>query len=157
MLAQATADFKQEHPEADFGLYFDSESTSPPKEIVVSKETQGGCGLGVEARDPNGMPVNQPGAKLDADKIDLSLLLDFSLALQAVAEVAAFGHYVKGYARGGWLSVPEGRRRYLAAKLRHLFATEDIDKESGLIHEAHEAWNTLAKLEIRLRDEAQRK
>lgn len=103
--------------------------------------------------DPNGLEIGQPGAKTDAGKPDASLLADFGRALMAVAEVATFGRAVKGYARGGWLQVPNGEQRYLAAMLRHTFATEQTDSESGLSHAKHCAWNSLARLELLLRQE----
>lgn len=106
-----------------------------------------------EEEDPNGIKPNEPGAKLDAGKLQAGLLSDFSLALQAVAEVSTFG--AKKYSRGGWQHVPNGEERYYDAMWRHLLQErhEDIDPDSGLLHEAHRAWNVLAKLELRLRRE----
>ncbi len=112
------------------------------------------CGYVTTQADPNGFEIGRPGAKTDAGKPDASLLADFGRALMAVAEVATFGHAVKGYARGGWLQVPDGESRYLAAMLRHTFATEAKDAESGLSHAKHCAWNSLARLELLLRQEA---
>jgi hypothetical protein len=107
-----------------------------------------------------------PGAKLDSDKPDLSLLQDFGLALQEVALVGTYGKHK--YSRGGWQTVQEGFFRYTAALLRHFFkektATYDDDPwyntplglpfKNRIRHDAQVAWNALARLELRLRDEA---
>lgn len=62
----------------------------------------------------------------------------------------------KGYTEGDWLNVPEYEKAYLGAEARHLLETlagTKFDPESGLGHDVHEAWNALAKLERRLRDD----
>lgn len=101
--------------------------------------------------DPTGRAPDEPGAKLDAGKPMGSLLEDFGLALLAVAEVSTFG--ANKYSRGGWQSVPDGINRYKDAKWRHLLKSrlQEIDPETGLLHAAHEAWNALAVLELKLR------
>lgn len=105
----------------------------------------------VEA-DPHGMNPHQSGAKLDAGKPDMSLMLSFGKAIRAVAEIATFG--AKKYTRDGWLQVPDGVDRYTAADLRHLLAegTETHDPDSNMLHAAHHAWNALARLELMLRE-----
>lgn len=104
-------------------------------------------------RDPSGLASNMPGAKLDDGKVMADLLEDFALALLAVAEVGTFG--AKKYSRGGWQHVDNGQERYRAAKWRHILKGrhESHDPDSGLLHKAHEAWNTLAELELLLRKE----
>lgn len=103
--------------------------------------------------DPHGIGQHQEGAKLDAGKPDASLLLMFGKALTEVAQVGTFG--ARKYTRGGWQSVADGRNRYTAAMLRHVFKenNEDHDTDSGLLHAAHAAWNALARLELMLREE----
>ena len=98
--------------------------------------------------DPNGKHPNEPGAKLDAGKIKAGVLHDFSSALLEVANVGSYG--AEKYTREGWRSVPNGRQRYFDALWRHLLASryEAFDKESGLDHLAHAAWNLLAVLEL---------
>ena len=96
----------------------------------------------------------QPGVKLDQGKPDASLLLEFGRALRAVAEVGTFG--AKKYTRSGWITVDDGRNRYTAALIRHLLAEgsgELTDADSSLAHDAHAAWNALARLDLRLREE----
>jgi len=103
--------------------------------------------------DPLGTDAHAPGAKLDAGKVLAGVLADFSLALLAVAEVGTHG--AEKYSRGGWQSVPDGETRYKDADWRHLLKGrhEDKDPDSGLLHDAHRAWNVLAALELRLRRE----
>ena len=107
-----------------------------------------------EQFDPNGIDQHMFGAKLDGGKARPDLVLNgFPRALLAVAEVAAYG--ANKYTEGGWQHVPEGIKRYGAAKDRHrvLGAIEALDSESHLLHLAHEAWNVLAALELALRAE----
>jgi hypothetical protein len=106
-------------------------------------------------KDPNGLTPKSPGAKLDADKNDLDLVLgDFANALEQVGLVGTFG--ANKYSRHGWLGVPSGIDRYSSAMLRHYFkhkSGELIDPESGLYHLAHLAWNALAILELMYKEE----
>lgn len=101
--------------------------------------------------DPLGIKPSEPGCKLDKGKILAGVLENFSLALMAVAEVGSFG--AGKYTRGGWQEVPDGETRYKDAGWRHLLrrSTESHDPDSGLLHDAHLAWNILAQLELRLR------
>lgn len=109
--------------------------------------------------DPNGLKPSDPGAKLDHGKPDLDLVLgDFANALIEVGKVGTFG--ANKYSRSGWLKVPNGKSRYKSAKLRHIFLEytgEAIDPESELYHAAHTAWNSLAYLELLLREEKMNK
>lgn len=102
--------------------------------------------------DPTGRQAHEPGAKLDQGKVMASLLKDFSLALTEVAKVCTYG--ASKYSRGGWQHVPEGIDRYDDAKWRHMLAErhESHDRDTGILHAAHEAWNALARLELILRD-----
>lgn len=107
-------------------------------------------GMGIEL-DPTGKSASEAGAKLDQGKIMAAILGQFSRALTAVAEVCTHG--ATKYSRGGWQTVPNGIERYDDAKWRHALKGyyEDLDIDSGLMHDAHEAWNILAKLELKLR------
>lgn len=104
-------------------------------------------------QDPTGRDPGEPGAKLDANKPRISLVINgFPRALWAIAEVATFG--ASKYSDGGWQSVPNGQERYFDAELRHMLKKamgEEIDTDSNLLHLAQEAWNSLAKLELYLR------
>lgn len=109
--------------------------------------------FGALEADPNGRPPNETGAKLDANKNRLGLVLfGFSRALQEVGKVGTYG--AKKYSDNGWIEVPDGERRYTDAMLRHLMreATgEERDPDTGLHHAAHAAWNALARLDLALR------
>lgn len=105
-----------------------------------------------EDTDPHGIDQHAPGAKLDAGKPRVGLMLDgFALALMEVAKVTTYG--AGKYTPSGWESVPDGEARYKDALLRHLLQSghEELDPESGLPHLAHCAWGALALLELHLR------
>ena len=111
----------------------------------------GVSGKHIEA-DPTGRAPHQPGAKLDAGKPRIGLVLgDFSSALTEVAKVGTYG--ANKYTEHGWLSVPNGEARYTDAMYRHLLAenTTPLDPDTGLLHAAHAAWNALARAELMLR------
>jgi hypothetical protein len=103
--------------------------------------------------DPNGKKANEVGAKLDAGKNRLGLVLfGFARALQEVGRVGTYG--ANKYTDNGWTEVHDGERRYTDALLRHLLreATgEQCDPDTGLHHAAHAAWNALARLDLALR------
>lgn len=104
--------------------------------------------------DPLGKSPHEPGAKLDAGKLRAALVLGgFANALKAVSQVGTVGA-VK-YTPNGWVEVPNGQERYTDAMLRHLLdelAGVECDKDTGLRHAAHTAWNALARLELMLRE-----
>jgi hypothetical protein len=106
--------------------------------------------------DPTGRDAHAPGAKLDAGKNRLGLVLGgFTRALQEVGKVGTFG--AAKYTNNGWLSVPNGQARYTDAMFRHLLKEaegEANDPDSMLKHAAHAAWNALARLELVLIEEA---
>lgn len=59
-------------------------------------------------------------------------------ALESVADVLTFG--AEKYGDDNWQKVPDAKRRYYAASLRHLFAWwrgQQVDKDSGYPHLAH--------------------
>lgn len=61
-------------------------------------------------------------------------------AVAQVVDVLAFGS--RKYGDGNWLRVPDHRRRYFAAMMRHAVAWyggERLDTESGMNHMAHAA------------------
>ena len=107
--------------------------------------------------DPMGKDAHTPGAKLDAGKNRLGLVLGgFAAALEVVGRVGTFG--ADKYSDGGWLHVPRARERYTDALLRHIMrdlAGEQDDPETGLLHAAHAAWNALARLQLLLNEETE--
>lgn len=104
--------------------------------------------------DPNGKAPHEAGAKLDAHKPRMGLVLgDFARALSAVGDVGTYG--AQKYSDHGWTQVDDGVARYTDAMYRHLLAEESegpIDQESGLMHAAMAAWNALARLDLMLRN-----
>lgn len=108
----------------------------------------------ISEHDPHGTDPHTPGAKLDAGKILADLVIgDFAYALEEVAKVGTHG--AQKYTEHGWISVPEGIKRYSNAAKRHYLKRkqgETHDPDSGLPHLAHEAWNVLAVLELMVRE-----
>ena len=88
------------------------------------------------ATDPPVAPNCPPGSKYDSNKPDWSLLQ--WRAVDRYARVLTFG--AAKYGRDNWKLVPNLRRRYLAACLRHVVAYvsgEKTDAESGEHQLAH--------------------
>jgi hypothetical protein len=105
--------------------------------------------------DPFGISPKQPGAKLDAGKSPvLCGLLDyFPRACLEIAKVSEFG--ANKYMWKGWETVVDGIDRYGDAAARHLIYESiegPYDKDSGLLHASHSAWNLLARLELMLKE-----
>lgn len=105
-------------------------------------------------KDPHGKNQHEAGAKLDAGKNRMALMLSgFANALTAIGEVATYG--AQKYTPDGWMVVDNGIERYSDAMMRHWFALqrgETVDTESGQHHMAHFAWNALAVLELMERE-----
>lgn len=110
------------------------------------------CPLAATPEDP---PIDDKSVKkADLGKTDMSLLEYFPLALEALCKQSEAG-CVK-YARGSFKDVPDARRRYTAAMLRHYFQegpgdTCAIDEETGLEHDIATMWNAVCRVELRLR------
>lgn len=104
--------------------------------------------------DPNGKSAKEPGSKLDDGKSPVyrGLLSYFPRACLAVANVSAAG--ATKYSWNGFASVPDGVNRYSDATARHI-VNESIDgpyDPDGFLHKAQVAWNSLAALELWLRE-----
>lgn len=68
-------------------------------------------------------------------------------AVEEIVKVYTMG--AEKYAPNAWKDIPDAYDRYKAALLRHITAYdkgERFDKESGLSHLAHAAWNAIAIL-----------
>ncbi len=105
--------------------------------------------------DPSGLKPAEPGAKLDAGKVDVlrGAIQYFPNALSAVARVSELG--ARKYSWKGWASVPDGIRRYGAALLRHILTDDPFAYDDGpgglgaeVLHATQVAWNALARLEL---------
>lgn len=103
--------------------------------------------------DPTGLSAHVPGAKLDAGKPRPGLVLGgFARALLAVTRIGTYGA-VK-YTDNGWMEVQNGVDRYDDAKLRHWLYEKcgvECDADTQEMHAAHEAWNSLARLDLLIR------
>lgn len=98
--------------------------------------------------------LHRSGIKDDGGKPEVGTLMLFcSRALIAMAKVADHGS--RKYVPGGWLSVPNGIKRYTDAMQRHFLAEghEEFDEE-GLLHAAQVAVNAVYRLELMLREKA---
>ena len=116
---------------------------------MTTIETTGGF-VRVCEHDPHGFDPRTPGAKLDAGKNRLGLVITgFARAIEKVGRVGTYGA-IK-YTPNGWRSVPNGQERYIDAMYRHLLkhaSGEAMDPDTGIQHLAHAAWNILAVLEL---------
>ena len=108
-------------------------------------------------KDPNGLQAGEPGAKNDAGKINVTrgCLHYFPRAPLAIAELSQIG--AKKYSWKGWASVPDGIHRYGDALGRHELQIEDDmfkrDKDTGVLEVTAVAWNSMARLELILREQ----
>lgn len=76
------------------------------------------------------------GRKFDGGKLQYGLLPP--LALKAIVEILTFG--AEKYEPNNWIHVPDSKRRYFDAAMRHMWAWkegEQNDPESGKNHLAH--------------------
>lgn len=125
-------------------------NTPPP----VKAQTLGDYIKRFEAT-PDGKSQHEDGAKLDKGKNRVAMVEgQFARALSAVYQVGTDG--AAKYTDGGWLWVENGFARYSDAEGRHRLKRamgETRDPDSGSLHLAHEAWNSLAKLELYLREQ----
>ncbi len=114
--------------------------------------------MSLKESDPNGIPQNAPGAKVDAGKLKAWLFFaGFANALEDVALVTTKG--AEKYTENGWVEVPEGKKRYMNAFMRHALKFgqgKRIDDEgegaTGCTHISQMIWNLLAVHELELRE-----
>lgn len=102
---------------------------------------------------PDGLSMHAPGAKADAGKNRMGLVLHgFAYSFEAVSALGTHGA-VK-YSDRGFLKVENGFERYSDAMLRHFIAeeTEGEMDVSGALHATCVAWNALARLEVKIRE-----
>ena len=114
---------------------------------------------------PDGKSANEAGAKMDAGKNRLGLVLGgFALALEQVGKVGTIG--AEKYSPNGWKKVEDGIARYTDAMQRHWLAEnkgEKLDTDltnranENIYHAACVAWNALARLNLMLDQEKQEK
>lgn len=84
-------------------------------------------------------------------------LLVFGSLAEALAVVNRVRDYgvAKYNSTEGWKEVPDAQTEYRKAQLRHMnkeIRGEEFDGESGLLHLAHEATNTLFLLQMKIEE-----
>jgi len=96
------------------------------------------------------------------DKIRMELVdQGFPLALLELAKVMTWANNNKGYKDHDWKNIPDAENAFKGAAARHRVKFDAqrssgnemldcTDEESGIIHLAHECFNTLALLELAL-------
>lgn len=137
------------------GALLENETNEPAMSVITKVKTSPSGFTTITKSyetEPNGLSPHTAGAKLDAGKNRLGLVMaDFANAIQQVGLVATLG--ALKYTASGWVSVDKGKERYSDALFRHLVAHAAGEKldGSGLLHLAHAAWNVLAVLELELR------
>ncbi len=95
------------------------------------------------------------GVKHNNGKPQISLLFkQFPKALEAIAKCSEYGHEKYKEADQDYLNyqrVEEGSKAYADAGFRHRLE-QGHDVESGLPHQFHVAWNSLAELELYIQE-----
>lgn len=97
------------------------------------------------------------GKKYDTGKTKIAMVLGyFSPAVEFLGIVGTYGSVKYGgdaYWDYNWKEVKYAKERYADAAMRHFnsyLGGEWLDKESGLPHLAHAAWNIMALLTLEL-------
>ena len=127
------------------------DSIATPKTDKEIEDSHEALTFGPLETDPNGIGQHTAGAKLDAGKPRMGLVLGgFATALEQVARVGTHG--ADKYSDNGWKELVNGEDRYLDAALRHILKHlkgEIVDPDFGETHLAHASWNLLAAIEFR--------
>ena len=108
------------------------------------------------AKDPFLHQENIKDMKFDQGKLLAAIPFeDFPDAIKELIKVCTFG--AQKYARSSWKDVPNGMQRYNDARARHFIdvklgitSEKETDEESNIDHLAHEAWNCLALLQLKI-------
>lgn len=96
------------------------------------------------------------GKKFDEGKAPVTQFLrQFPLAIECLAKLSEYGHKQYGEAEDdaawdNWKKVPNALFRYEQARGRHLIEKNGEIDESGFYHVAHDAWDALAVLQLKL-------
>lgn len=123
----------------DAGEYITNPTKDVSNELMESARNKGFMG-------------NEVGAKYSDDKAPMGTMLrQFPLALQGVAQRSLYGHNKYKDFDHDWMNfkrAPDAINQYLNATVRHL--AEIGDDEDSLEHLKAAAWNILATLQITL-------
>lgn len=96
------------------------------------------------------------GKKFDEGKAPVTQFLrQFPKAIAYLAKLSEYGHNKYGEEEDNekwdnWKKVENGKFRYEQAIGRHLLETDGKVDESGFLHIAHTAWDAIARLELEL-------
>ena len=127
------------------------EHRKPERDAKAAQEgaaRQGGGGGG-DVHGDTEMGGVTGGRKFDGNKLEYGLLPP--LALRAVVEILTIG--AQKYERDNWKFVPDGKRRYFDAGMRHLWDSkcgQKYDEETNKSHLAHAICNLMFLLEKEL-------
>jgi len=125
-----------------------SNKFSEHKKNNISKEL-------MESARNKGFMGSEIGAKYSDDKAPMGTMLrQFPLALQGVAQRSLYGHNKYKEFDHDWMNfkrAPDAINQYLNASVRHL--AEIGDDEDSIEHLKAAAWNILATLQITLENE----
>lgn len=97
----------------------------------------------------NSQTATTGGRKFDGNKLEYGLLPP--LALKAIVEILTIG--AQKYERDNWKHVPDAKRRYFDAAMRHMWDSksgEKYDEETNKSHLAHAICNLMFLLEKEL-------
>ena len=105
--------------------------------------------------DNEEIKVKKVGVKYSKEKAPMyTMLKQFPLALEAVAQRSSYGHIKYKDFDEDWMNfkrVPDAKNQYLNASVRHLAEIEDDENSLGHLKAA--AWNILAALQLTLEQE----
>lgn len=119
---------------------------------VVVSDTPAASARATDAFDPS-----SEGRKKGKVRVEL-VLEGMPNAIMALGQIMTWALEGKGYKEGDFLHVPDAAQKYRGGMLRHDLKEmmgHETDEESGYLHAAHTAWNALARLEIKLREQKQ--
>lgn len=91
--------------------------------------------------------MEMDGTKYDQGKPRLAeMIKDFAIPMKELCRVWEFG--ANKYSKSNWKKVDDGYTRYTNALVRHLLQEEEcaVDEETHILHAAHIAFNSLARL-----------
>jgi Domain of unknown function (DUF5664) len=94
----------------------------------------------------NSQTANTGGRKFDGNKLEYGLVPP--IGFKAVVEILTIG--AQKYERDNWKHVPDGKRRYFDAAMRHLWdwkSGDKYDEETSKNHLAHAICNLMFLLE----------
>lgn len=122
----------------------DSGYSIPPENACMVKGSYGPFNGGYS--EPSVNIEKDLGRKFDAAKLEYGLVPP--LSLKSVVEILTIG--AQKYDRDNWKYVPDGKRRYFDAAMRHLWdwkCGDRFDEETSKNHLAHAICNLMFLLE----------